>query len=245
MWNALRELPHARPRCSAGTPPTRRPSTASASACTCPRSARRPAGWRSGCPPTTSVRPPTGTCPRSIGLFPGDRIRPDGSTPAEIVAGATALLTARGMDSFGWANAWRSLCWARLKDADKAYQLIVNNLRPSTERQQRHAPEPLRHLRGGHGPRHLPDRRELRHPRGDRRDAALLPARPHRTAAGAARRLGGRRLGRRRRASAAASSSTSAGGTASRPRHGSAASAAAPRQCCVNGDAPAGDPAPR
>ena len=33
-----------------------------------------------------------------IGLFPGDRIRPDGSTPADIVAGATALLTARGMD---------------------------------------------------------------------------------------------------------------------------------------------------
>ncbi|MGI5520296.1 glycosyl hydrolase family 95 catalytic domain-containing protein [Micromonospora sp. CA-259024] len=67
-----------------------------------------------------------------IGLFPGDRIRPDGSTPTEIVAGATALLTARGMNSFGWANAWRSLCWARLKDAEKAYQLIVNNLRPST-----------------------------------------------------------------------------------------------------------------
>lgn len=66
-----------------------------------------------------------------IGLFPGDRIRPDGSTPPEIVAGATALLTARGMNSFGWANAWRSLCWARLKNADKAYQLVVNNLRPS------------------------------------------------------------------------------------------------------------------
>ncbi|MFF4258372.1 glycoside hydrolase N-terminal domain-containing protein [Streptomyces sp. NPDC001663] len=68
-----------------------------------------------------------------VGLFPGDRIRPDGSTPADIVAGATALLTARGMESFGWANAWRSLCWARLKNADKAYQLIVNNLRPSTD----------------------------------------------------------------------------------------------------------------
>ncbi|WP_405577000.1 glycosyl hydrolase family 95 catalytic domain-containing protein [Streptomyces sp. NBC_01092] len=68
-----------------------------------------------------------------INLFPGDRIRPDGSTPADLVAGATALLTARGMESFGWANAWRSLCWARLKDADKAYQLIVNNLRPSTD----------------------------------------------------------------------------------------------------------------
>ncbi|MBK6009550.1 glycoside hydrolase N-terminal domain-containing protein [Streptomyces sp. MBT53] len=67
-----------------------------------------------------------------IGLFPGDRIRPDGSTPKDIVEGATALLTARGMDSFGWANAWRSLCWSRLKNADKAYQLVVNNLRPST-----------------------------------------------------------------------------------------------------------------
>lgn len=68
-----------------------------------------------------------------IGLFPGDRIRPDGSTPADIVTGATALLTARGMDSFGWANAWRALCWARLKNAGKAYQLVVNNLRPSED----------------------------------------------------------------------------------------------------------------
>ncbi|WP_406449954.1 glycoside hydrolase family 95 protein [Streptomyces sp. NBC_01622] len=68
-----------------------------------------------------------------IGLFPGDRIRPDGSTPKDIVDGATALLTARGMESFGWANAWRSLCWSRLKNADKAYQLVVNNLRPSTD----------------------------------------------------------------------------------------------------------------
>jgi alpha-L-fucosidase 2 len=67
-----------------------------------------------------------------IGLFPGDRIRPDGSTPKDIVEGATALLTARGMESFGWANAWRSLCWSRLKNADKAYQLVINNLRPST-----------------------------------------------------------------------------------------------------------------
>lgn len=67
-----------------------------------------------------------------VGLFPGDRTRPDGSTPADLLRGATALLTARGMESFGWANAWRALCWARLKDAEKAYQLIVNNLRPST-----------------------------------------------------------------------------------------------------------------
>ncbi|GAA5031532.1 glycosyl hydrolase family 95 catalytic domain-containing protein [Streptomyces siamensis] len=67
-----------------------------------------------------------------VGLFPGDRIRPDDSTPKAVVDGATALLTARGTESFGWANAWRALCWARLKNADKAYQLVVNNLRPST-----------------------------------------------------------------------------------------------------------------
>lgn len=66
-----------------------------------------------------------------FGLFPGDRIRPDDSTPKDILDGATALLTARGMNSFGWANAWRALCWARLKDADKAYQLIATNLKPS------------------------------------------------------------------------------------------------------------------
>ncbi|OMI34514.1 hypothetical protein SPAR_36031 [Streptomyces sparsogenes DSM 40356] len=67
-----------------------------------------------------------------VGLFPGDRIRPDGSTPKEIVDGARALLTARGMESFGWANAWRALCWARLKNAEKAYQLVADNLRPSS-----------------------------------------------------------------------------------------------------------------
>lgn len=67
-----------------------------------------------------------------VGLFPGDRIRPDGSTPRETVDGATALLTARGMDSFGWANAWRALCWARLKHAENAYELVTTNLRPST-----------------------------------------------------------------------------------------------------------------
>ncbi|ACU71473.1 conserved hypothetical protein [Catenulispora acidiphila DSM 44928] len=67
-----------------------------------------------------------------FGLFPGDRIRPDGSTPTDIVTGATALLTARGMNSYGWANAWRSLCWSRLKNSKNAYQLYVNNLKPST-----------------------------------------------------------------------------------------------------------------
>ncbi|WP_407638956.1 glycosyl hydrolase family 95 catalytic domain-containing protein [Actinacidiphila yeochonensis] len=66
-----------------------------------------------------------------IGFFPGDRITLDGS-PAELLSGVRALLVARGMDSYGWANAWRALCWARLKDADRAYQLVTTNLRPST-----------------------------------------------------------------------------------------------------------------
>ncbi|MFF1924061.1 glycoside hydrolase N-terminal domain-containing protein [Streptomyces sp. NPDC058221] len=65
-----------------------------------------------------------------ISLFPGDRIRPGAVSP-ELLDGATALLRARGMESFGWANAWRAMCWARLKNADNAYQLIANNLRPS------------------------------------------------------------------------------------------------------------------
>lgn len=67
-----------------------------------------------------------------VGLFPGDRIRPDAS-PATLVKGATELLTARGMENFGWANAWRSLCWARLKNAENAYRLIATNLRPSVD----------------------------------------------------------------------------------------------------------------
>ncbi|MBO1329766.1 glycoside hydrolase N-terminal domain-containing protein [Streptomyces sp. VRA16 Mangrove soil] len=64
-----------------------------------------------------------------INLFPGDRIRPDAGDP-ELLAGATELLKARGMESYGWACAWRAACWARLKDADKAYQLVLTNLKP-------------------------------------------------------------------------------------------------------------------
>ncbi|WP_051969205.1 glycosyl hydrolase family 95 catalytic domain-containing protein [Kitasatospora azatica] len=65
-----------------------------------------------------------------VGLFPGDRIAPDTSPPT-LVTGATNLLTARGMQSFGWACAWRALSWARLRNADKAYQLLLAVLKPS------------------------------------------------------------------------------------------------------------------
>ncbi|MFJ4921089.1 glycosyl hydrolase family 95 catalytic domain-containing protein [Streptomyces sp. NPDC088725] len=67
-----------------------------------------------------------------IGLFPGDRIGLDVSS-GELLSGVRALLTARGMDSFGWSNAWRALCWARLKEAETAYRLIATNLRPSVD----------------------------------------------------------------------------------------------------------------
>ncbi|MGY0231846.1 glycosyl hydrolase family 95 catalytic domain-containing protein [Longispora urticae] len=65
-----------------------------------------------------------------VGLFPGDRITVDNS-PTPLITGVRNLLTARGMDSYGWAVAWRALCWARLKDASRAYQLILTAMRPS------------------------------------------------------------------------------------------------------------------
>ncbi|GIG61833.1 hypothetical protein Lfu02_62050 [Longispora fulva] len=65
-----------------------------------------------------------------VGLFPGDRITADGS-PAALLTGVRNLLTARGEGGYGWATAWRSACWARLKDSAKAYQMLLVNLKPS------------------------------------------------------------------------------------------------------------------
>ena len=64
-----------------------------------------------------------------IGFFPGDRMTLDKSPPS-LIDGVTRLLDARGMTSYGWACAWRAICWARLKNAERAYQLILNNLAP-------------------------------------------------------------------------------------------------------------------
>lgn len=66
-----------------------------------------------------------------IGFFPGDRITRDGSPPA-LIYGVTQLLEARGSGGYGWAAAWRAICWARLGKAEKAYELIRSNLLPST-----------------------------------------------------------------------------------------------------------------
>jgi alpha-L-fucosidase 2 len=65
-----------------------------------------------------------------VGFFPGDRLRAD-SSPPELIEGVTRLLEARGTGGYGWACAWRAICWARLGDADKAYGLLLTNLLPS------------------------------------------------------------------------------------------------------------------
>jgi alpha-L-fucosidase 2 len=65
-----------------------------------------------------------------VGFFPGDRLRTDDSPPA-LIAGVTRLLEARGTNNYGWACAWRAICWARLREAEKAYGLVLNNLLPS------------------------------------------------------------------------------------------------------------------
>ncbi len=65
-----------------------------------------------------------------LGFSPGDRITLDESS-AEILTGVRALLIARGMSSFGWGCAWRAMCWARLQDADRAYQLVGTVMTPS------------------------------------------------------------------------------------------------------------------
>lgn len=68
-----------------------------------------------------------------VGFFPGDRIRVGDSPPA-LIEGVTRLLEARGTGGYGWACAWRAMCWARLGDAAKAYRLILTNLSPSKNR---------------------------------------------------------------------------------------------------------------
>lgn len=65
-----------------------------------------------------------------VGFFPGDRISLDASPP-ELIEAVTRLLEARGTSGYGWACAWRAICWARLKNAEKAYQLLLTNLLPS------------------------------------------------------------------------------------------------------------------
>ncbi|SFR26129.1 alpha-L-fucosidase 2 [Lentzea waywayandensis] len=67
-----------------------------------------------------------------VGFFPGDRINRDDS-PAALIEGVKQHLITRGMESFGWGLAWRAACWARLKDANRAYELVQKVIRPSID----------------------------------------------------------------------------------------------------------------
>ncbi|WP_330276664.1 glycoside hydrolase family 95 protein [Lentzea sp. NBC_00516] len=74
-----------------------------------------------------------------VGFFPGDRINRDDS-PAALIEGVKQHLITRGMESFGWGLAWRAACWARLKDADRAYELVQKVIRPSIDHANGTAP---------------------------------------------------------------------------------------------------------
>lgn len=59
------------------------------------------------------------------GLSPGNEITKD-KTP-ELFDAVKRTLEIRGDEATGWSMAWKSCCWARLKDGDHAYK-ILNNL---------------------------------------------------------------------------------------------------------------------
>jgi len=64
------------------------------------------------------------------GLFPGDEITP--ATP-ELFDAARQSLRFRGNEGTGWSLAWKIAFWARLRDAEQAYELLQNQLRLVSE----------------------------------------------------------------------------------------------------------------
>jgi alpha-L-fucosidase 2 len=58
------------------------------------------------------------------GLFPSDQITPD-ATP-ELAKAAAISLTERGDGSTGFSMAWKTACWARLRDGDHALVCLKN-----------------------------------------------------------------------------------------------------------------------
>lgn len=69
------------------------------------------------------------------GLHPSNLISPR-RTP-EAFAAARKSLELRGDVSTGWSMGWKVCCWARLLDGDRAYQLLVDQLRPMSDPQLR------------------------------------------------------------------------------------------------------------
>jgi len=63
------------------------------------------------------------------GLYPAPEITPDG-TPA-LAEAAKKSLDARGDDGPSWSIAWKQICWARLHDGNRAYQLFTRLIHPT------------------------------------------------------------------------------------------------------------------
>lgn len=62
------------------------------------------------------------------GLYPGDEI--NSNTP-ELMEAARKSLYARGDNATGWSSAWKINFWSRLKDGEKALQLLQTLLKPA------------------------------------------------------------------------------------------------------------------
>ena len=62
------------------------------------------------------------------GLSPGNEITQD-KTP-DLFNAVQRSLEIRGDDGTGWAMAWKSCCWARLKDGNHAYNILSNLFTP-------------------------------------------------------------------------------------------------------------------
>jgi alpha-L-fucosidase 2 len=63
-------------------------------------------------------------------LHPGHAIHPD--REPELAAAARKTLDARGDASTGWSRAWKVNFWARLRDGDRAHDLLEGLIRDST-----------------------------------------------------------------------------------------------------------------
>ncbi len=62
------------------------------------------------------------------GVFPSHQITPE-ETP-ELFSAAKKSLAMRGDAGTGWSLAWKINIWARLRDGDHAYRLVLEALRP-------------------------------------------------------------------------------------------------------------------
>lgn len=63
-----------------------------------------------------------------FGLCPGNEITPN-ETP-DLARAAALTLEARGNSGTGWSLVWKAMCWIRLGEAERAYQLLCDALRP-------------------------------------------------------------------------------------------------------------------